>query len=180
MLVNAGTLAEDGTPVRFAPLSEMPTRFTWWHVELENHEVILANGGGPAESFIDYAGRSGFDNYDEYLEIAGADRLIPEMPFARISARRLLPSIARRPLVTAPGKPPPDATLMAAAWRRLLERFQAGPGPDRIGMQSGGSPTQTRACPAATTHPGRPRCIAFRTDRRNQSPWTNGDGTRTA
>ena len=32
------------------------------------------------ESFIDYVGRSGFDNYDEYLELAGADRLIPEMP----------------------------------------------------------------------------------------------------
>ena len=112
MLVNAGTLAEDGTPIRFAPLSEMPTKFIWWHVELENHEVVLANGGVPAESFIDYVGRSGFDNYDDYLEIAGADRLIPEMPFVRISARRLLPrnglrglpAIARRPLVAAPRK----------------------------------------------------------------------------
>ena len=112
MLVNAGTLAEDGTPIRFVPLSEMPTKFVWWHVELENHEVVLANGGVPAESFIDYVGRSGFDNYDDYLEIAGADRLIPEMPFVRISARRLLPrnglrglpAIARRPLVAAPRK----------------------------------------------------------------------------
>ena len=51
MPVNAGTLAEDGTPIRFAPLSEMPTRFIWWHVELENHEVVVANGGVPAESF---------------------------------------------------------------------------------------------------------------------------------
>ena len=112
MPVNAGALAEDGTPIRFLPLAEMPTRFTWWHVELENHEVVLANGGVPAESFIDYVGRSGFDNYDEYLDLAGADRLIPEMPFARISARRLLPAnglrglpaIARRPLVAAPRK----------------------------------------------------------------------------
>ena len=112
MLVNAGTLAEDGTPIRFLPLSEMPTKFVWWHVELENHEVVLANGGVPAESFIDYVGRSGFDNYDEYLALAGADRLIPEMPFARISARRLLPAnglrglpaIARRPLIAAPRK----------------------------------------------------------------------------
>ena len=112
MLVNAGALAEDGTPIRFLPLAEMPTRFVWWHVELENHEVVLANGGVPAESFIDYVGRSGFDNYDEYLEIAGADRLIAEMPFMRISARRLLPAnglrglpaIARRPLIAAPRK----------------------------------------------------------------------------
>ena len=111
MLINAGTLV-NGTTIRLLPLSDMPTSFIWWHVELENHEVVLANGGVPAESFIDYVGRSGFDNYDEYLEIAGADRLIPEMPFARISARRLLPAnglrglpaIARRPLVAAPRK----------------------------------------------------------------------------
>ena len=109
MPVDAGTLAEDGTPIRLLPLSEMPTKFIWWHVELENHEVVLANGGVPAESFIDYVGRSGFDNYGEYLALAGADRLIKEMPFARISARRLLPAnglrglpaIARRPLVAA-------------------------------------------------------------------------------
>ena len=111
MLINAGTLV-NGTTIRLLPLSEMPARFNYWHVELENHEVVLANGGVPAESFIDYVGRSGFDNYDEYLEIAGADRLIKEMPFARISARRLLPAnglrglpaIARRPLIAAPRK----------------------------------------------------------------------------
>ena len=102
MLVNAGTLAEDGTPIRFAPLSEMPTKFVWWHVELENHEVVLANGGVPAESFIDYVGRSGFDNYDEYLDLVGADRLIPEMPFARISAHRLVPPELREALGIAP------------------------------------------------------------------------------
>ena len=71
MLVNAGTLAEDGTPIRFVPLAELPTRFIWWHVELENHEVVPVNGGVPAESFIDYVGRSGFDNYDEYLDLVG-------------------------------------------------------------------------------------------------------------
>ena len=102
MLVNAGTLAEDGTPIRFAPLAELPTRFVWWHVELENHEVVLANGGVPAESFIDYVGRSGFDNYDEYLALAGADRLIPEMPFVRISAHRLVPPDLREALGIAP------------------------------------------------------------------------------
>ena len=86
MLVNAGALAEDGTPVRFLPLEDMPSMFNYWHVELEKHECVVANGV-PAESFIDYVGRSGFDNYDEYLDLAGADRLIAEMPFVRISAR---------------------------------------------------------------------------------------------
>ncbi len=82
----------------------MPTKFIWWHVELENHEVVLANGGVPAESFIDYVGRSGFDNYDEYLGLVGADRLIPEMPFARISAHTGL----RRRTGCGPSSPPPE------------------------------------------------------------------------
>ena len=140
MPVNAGAPAEDGTPIRFAPLSEMPTRFIWWHVELENHEVVPVNGGVPAESFIDYVGRSGFDNYDDYLALAGADRLIKEMPFARISARRLLPpdglrglpAIARRPLIAAPGKPrqgPPDAIRMKAARGRARSPLRRRPRP---------------------------------------------------
>ena len=72
-------------------MPSLPASFNYWHVELENHECVVANGV-PAESFIDYVGRSGFDNYDEYLALAGADRLIKEMPFARLSARRLLPA----------------------------------------------------------------------------------------
>ena len=112
MLINAGTLV-NGTTIRLLPLEEMPARFNYWHVELEEHECVVANGV-PAESFIDYVGRSGFDNYDDYLEIAGADRLIAEMPFARISAHRLVPPDGLRPLIAAPGKPrqgSPDAWL---------------------------------------------------------------------
>ena len=140
MLVNAGTLAEDGTPIRFLPLEEMPARFNYWHVELENHEVVPVNGGVPAESFIDYVGRSGFDNYDDYLDLVGADRLIAEMPLPRVSARRLLPpdglrglpAIARRPLIAAPGKPrqgPPDAIRMKAARGRARSPLRRRPRP---------------------------------------------------
>ena len=100
MLINAGTLV-NGTTIRLLPLAELPTRFVWWHVELEKHECVVANGV-PAESFIDYVGRSGFDNYDEYLALAGADRLIPEMPFVRISAHRLVPPDLREALGIAP------------------------------------------------------------------------------
>ena len=100
ILINAGTLV-NGTTIRLLPLAGLPARFAWWHVELEEHECIVANGV-PAESFIDYVGRSGFDNYDDYLEIAGADRLIKEMPFARISAHRLVPPDLREALGIAP------------------------------------------------------------------------------
>ena len=100
MLINAGTLV-NGTTIRLLPLAGLPARFNYWHLELEKHECVVANGV-PAESFIDYVGRSGFDNYDEYLEIAGADRLIKEMPFARISAHRLVPPELREALGIAP------------------------------------------------------------------------------
>ena len=100
MLINAGTLV-NGTTIRLLPLAGLPSMFNYWHVELEKHECVVANGV-PAESFIDYVGRSGFDNYDEYLALAGADRLIPEMPFARISAHRLVPPDLREALGIAP------------------------------------------------------------------------------
>ena len=93
LLINAGALV-NGTSIRLVPLAEMPTKFTWWHLELEEHEAIVANGVA-AESFIDYNGRSGFDNYDEYLDLAGSDRHIVEMPHARICSQRLLPDELR-------------------------------------------------------------------------------------
>ena len=89
MLINAGTLV-NGTTIRLLPLEEMPARFNYWHVELEEHQCVVANGV-PAESFIDYVGRSGFDNYDDYLDLVGADRLIAEMPLPRVCAHRLVP-----------------------------------------------------------------------------------------
>ena len=71
-------------------------------MELENHEVVPVNGGVPAESFIDYVGRSGFDNYDDYLDLAGADRLIAEMPLPRVCAHRLVPPDLREALGIEP------------------------------------------------------------------------------
>ena len=61
-----------------------------YHIETENHEVILANGV-PAETFVDVVTRSHFDNYQEYVELYGAPKIIPEMPYPRISSARLLP-----------------------------------------------------------------------------------------
>ena len=113
MLVNAGTLAEDGTPIRFLPLSEMPTKFIWWHVELENHEVVLANGGVPAESFHRLCRPVRFRQLRRISRpCRGRPSDTGNAVRARISARRLLPAnglrglpaIARRPLIAAPRK----------------------------------------------------------------------------
>ncbi|MGS4981720.1 Hint domain-containing protein [Pseudosulfitobacter sp. RP-4] len=89
MVVNAGAMV-NGDTIRFVPLSDMPAEFTYYHVETEHHDEILANGAA-SETFIDYVGRKGFDNYLEYLDLYGADRIIPEMNRLRVSAKRLLP-----------------------------------------------------------------------------------------
>ena len=90
LVINAGALV-NGTTVKYLPVSEMPAQFTYYHVETENHEVILANGAA-AESFIDYTGRQQFDNYHIYLALYGDDRTIAEMPRPRLSAARLVPA----------------------------------------------------------------------------------------
>jgi hypothetical protein len=68
----------------------MPARFTYWHVETEAHEVVLAENC-PAESFIDYTPRDCFDNHAAYPARYGRDRLISEMALPRVSTARLLP-----------------------------------------------------------------------------------------
>jgi hypothetical protein len=94
-LVNAGALV-NGTTVTVVPLSRMPARFTYWHVETEAHVALLAENC-PCESFIDYTPRSGFDNFTEYLAQGGDDRVILEMPHPRVTTRRLLfPGLRRR------------------------------------------------------------------------------------
>lgn len=89
LLINAGALV-NGTTIHAIPLAQMPARFTYWHVETEAHEVVLAENC-PAESFIDYTPRDCFDNHAAYLARYGRDRLISEMALPRVSAARLLP-----------------------------------------------------------------------------------------
>ena len=86
LAVNAGALV-NGASITFDPA---PERATYYHIETENHDVILANGA-QVETYIDYIGRRSFDNFAEYIELYGQERAIAELPFPRISTRRLLP-----------------------------------------------------------------------------------------
>ncbi|NKX44718.1 Hint domain-containing protein [Roseibacterium sp. KMU-115] len=89
LLINAGALVNGGS-IDWVPLSELGARFTVYHVETEDHDLILAEGA-PAETFIDYVGRQVFDNYAEYVALYGEERIITEAPYPRISTPRLLP-----------------------------------------------------------------------------------------
>lgn len=90
LAINAAALV-NGTTIAFEPMDSLPDSITYYHIETENHEEILANGA-PAETFFDYAGRHAFDNHQEYLDLYGCERIIPEMRRPRISARRQLPA----------------------------------------------------------------------------------------
>nr|WP_239025556.1 Hint domain-containing protein [Roseibacterium persicicum] len=95
LAINAGALV-NGTTITLEPLSAVPDRVTYYHVETEDHDVILANGAA-AETFIDYADRRGFDNHAEYIALYGEDRIITEMPLPRISTARLVaPALRKR------------------------------------------------------------------------------------
>lgn len=100
-IVNASALV-NGTSIQWARLDAHPGLLVLHHLETGAHDAILANGAA-SETFVDYRTRRGFDNYADYLELLGAERVIPEMPLPRISSARQLPEVLRKRLGIDPG-----------------------------------------------------------------------------
>ncbi|GAB2722289.1 hypothetical protein GCM10027172_16020 [Halomonas garicola] len=96
LVINAAVLVNNDT-IDYVPQSELAETSTYYHIETEGHEVILANGA-EAETYIDYVDRQAFDNHGEYVELYGIERTVVEMPHHRISSRRLLPLAVRERL----------------------------------------------------------------------------------
>ncbi len=95
-MINAGALVNHDT-IDYVPGAELPDSVTYYHIETDSHEVILANGT-EAETYIDYVDRQAFDNYAEYVALYGIETRVVEMPRHRISSRRLLPLALRERL----------------------------------------------------------------------------------
>jgi hypothetical protein len=92
VLVQAGALV-NGTSI--APMTDLPERFTYFHVELEDHALILAEGV-PAETFVDNVTRRRFDNYADYVALYGENTpMIAELAVPRIKSARQLPRTLR-------------------------------------------------------------------------------------
>ena len=90
-LVNASALV-NGDTIHFDTIANIDRKFTVFHIEAEDHAIILAEGV-PAETYLDADSRRVFDNYDEYVALYGQeDGNIKEMPNLRISSARLLPA----------------------------------------------------------------------------------------
>ena len=96
-VINASALV-NGHNVCWVSMADLPEQVVYYHVETSAHDVILANGAA-AESFIDAAGRAAFDNHQEYLDLYGTERIIPEMRMPRISSARLVPPRLRASLL---------------------------------------------------------------------------------
>lgn len=89
-VVNASALV-NGDTVNWVSYDDTPWRQTVYHVETEDHDVIIANGA-LSETYLDIPGRRTFDNFAEYVELYGEEREIPESKLPRVSSARLLPT----------------------------------------------------------------------------------------
>lgn len=97
--IDAGALV-NGTTITYDPIESLPERVTYYHIETDAHDIVMANGA-PAETFVDHAGRRVFDNFAEYVALYGDERAIYEMDLARVSAARLVPPHIKARLATA-------------------------------------------------------------------------------
>jgi hypothetical protein len=87
ILVQAGALVNGVSIIRE---TSVPETFTYYHVELAEHALLLAEGL-PAESFVDNVHRTAFDNWAEHVELYG-DAPVTEMSYPRAQSRRQVPT----------------------------------------------------------------------------------------
>lgn len=92
ILIQAGALVNGVSILRE---TGVPERFTYYHVELADHSLILAESV-PAETFVDHVDRKTFDNWAEYEALYGSPRDIVEMPHPRAKSHRQVPPAIRR------------------------------------------------------------------------------------
>ena len=100
VLVHAGALV-NGTSIRRIEPAELGESFIVYHIETENHEIVLAEGA-PAETFIDNVSRQRFDNYGEFEALYGAaPEPMEELPQPRAMSARQVPRAIRERIATA-------------------------------------------------------------------------------
>jgi hypothetical protein len=91
LLVQAGALVNGVSVIRE---TRLPDSFTYYHIELADHALVLAEGV-PAETFVDNVMRMGFDNWAEHEALYDNAPSIAEMPYPRVQSYRQLPLALR-------------------------------------------------------------------------------------
>lgn len=92
ILVQASALVNDETVLRE---TSIPHRFTYFHVELATHELLVTEGV-PTESFVDNIDRMHFHNWDARTT---PNEAIAELPYPRAKSARQVPSRIRAELL---------------------------------------------------------------------------------
>jgi hypothetical protein len=88
----------NGTTIRQLGWRDCPETFVYFHIETDDHALILAEGLA-AETFLDNVSRRGFDNWAEYVALFGDyERPIAEMPMPRAHSQRQLPIAVKQAL----------------------------------------------------------------------------------
>ena len=106
----------NGDTITSVPFSDMPAEFTYWHIETDEHELVVANGVA-AETLAGAPERRDFDNYNQYIAEFGVDRIIQPMAYPRIKDVAQVPdSIAARFNLQRP----------SVDWDNLLDDQNAG------------------------------------------------------
>jgi len=95
ILVHAGALVNGVSILRE---TDVPETFTYYHVEVANHALILAENV-PAETFVDNVDRMAFDNWAEHQALYGDPPAIAEMAYPRAKAHRQVPLAVRTALL---------------------------------------------------------------------------------
>ncbi|WP_296711194.1 Hint domain-containing protein [Rhodoblastus sp.] len=86
-LFHAGALV-NGTSIRRE--TQVPPTWVYYHVELEDHSLILAENT-PAETFVDNVERRNFDNWAEHEALYPDGKPISELPYPRAKGGRQVP-----------------------------------------------------------------------------------------
>jgi len=92
-LIHASALVNDVTIIQD---DAAPIVFTYYHVELDAHDIVLAENA-PAESFLDVVGEMDMDNWSERGLLRDSAPSI-EMPYPRVKSARQVPHAARKVL----------------------------------------------------------------------------------
>jgi hypothetical protein len=98
--------------------SWMPETFVYYHVEVEHHSLIFAEGAA-AETFVDNIARTVFDNWQEHLDLYGFDTSVPEMDYPRVHSSRQLPEDIQNRLLAR------TTSSSGTAHRNIGQTFEA-------------------------------------------------------
>ena len=78
--------------------TDMPAIFTYYHIELARHALVLAEGLA-AETFVDNSDRMGFDNWAEHEALFPDGAPMREMDLPRAKSHRQAPRSLRARLL---------------------------------------------------------------------------------